>query len=68
MIFKVSAGSFLKIIHTLTSGSGISPGRSFVSVVLEIDKMGDEENPPHFIHEIKEKSYVVIGSNVFPVR
>lgn len=68
MIFKVSAGSFLKIIHTLTSGPGINPGRSFVSIVLEIDKRGDKENTPHFIHEIKEKGYCVIGSNVFPAR
>ena len=63
---QVNADSFIKIIHTLTSGSGISPGRSFVSIVLEIDKRGDKENPPHFIHEVKEKGYVVIGGFVFP--
>ena len=28
--------------------------------------MGDKEKPPHFIHEIKENGYVVIGGNVFP--
>ena len=48
---------------TLTSGSGISPGRSFVSIAVEVDKMGDKEKPPH---EIKENGYVVIGGNLFP--
>lgn len=63
---RVSADSFVKIILTLTAGSGISPGRSFVSIALEIDKRGDKEKPQHFIHETKGKGYVVIGGNVFP--
>ena len=27
--------------------------------------MGDNENPAHYIHEIKTKGYDVIGVNVF---
>ena len=42
-----------------------SLSESFVSVVLRIPKMGDNEIPAHFIHEIKTKSYDVIGVTVF---
>ena len=42
-----------------------SPGRYFLSIVLRIQKIGDNKNPPHFIREIKTKGYDAIGVNVF---
>ena len=41
------------------------PGRYFLSIVLRIQKIGDNKNPPHFIREIKTKGYDAIGVNVF---
>ena len=38
---------------------------AIVSIVLRIQKKEDNENPPHFIHEIKTIAYDVIGVNVF---
>ena len=42
-------------------------GETIVSIVLEINKREDNEIPPHFIHEIKTKSYYVIDVKVFPL-
>ena len=43
-------------------------GETIVSIVLEIHKREDNEIPPHFIHDIKTKSYDVIGVKVFPLK
>ena len=43
-------------------------GETIVSIVLEIHKSEDNEIPPHFIHEIKTKSYNVIDVKVFPLK
>ena len=40
-------------------------GDTIVSIVLEIHKTEDDEIPPHFVHEIKTKSYYVIDAKVF---
>ena len=39
--------------------------KPIVSIVLEIHKRDDNENPTHFIHEIKTKGYDVIDINMF---
>ena len=43
-------------------------GETIVSVLLEMNKREDNEIPPHFIHEIKTKSYNVIDAKVFPLK
>ena len=43
-------------------------GETIVSIVLEIHKREHNEIPPHFIHEIKTKSYYVIDAKVFPLK
>ena len=40
-------------------------GETIVSIVLETHKREEIEIPPHFIHEIKTKSYYVIDAKVF---
>ena len=41
-------------------------GETIVSIVLEIHKKEDNDIPPHFIHDIKTKSYDVIDVKIFP--
>ena len=41
-------------------------GETFVSIVLEINKREDNEIPPHFIHEMKRKSYDLNVIDVIP--
>ena len=41
-------------------------GETIVSIVLEIHKREDNEISPHFIHDIKTKSYDVIDVKVNP--
>ena len=43
-------------------------GETIVSIVLEIDKREHNKIPPHFIHEIKTKSYDVIDVKAFPLK
>ena len=43
-------------------------GATIVSIVLEINKREDNKIPPHFIHEIKTKSYNVIDVKLFPLK
>ena len=41
-------------------------GETIVSIVLEIHKREDNEIPPHFIHDVKTKSYDVIDLRYSP--
>ena len=43
-------------------------GETIVSIVLEIHKREHNKIPPHFIHEVKTKSYYVIDAKVFPLK
>ena len=43
-------------------------GETIVSIVLEIHKREHNKIPPHFIHEVKTKSYYVIDATVFPLK
>ena len=48
--------------------NGSRLGEAIASIVLEIHKREHNEIPPHFIHEIKTKSYYVIDVKVFPLK
>ena len=45
-----------------------SLGEAIVSIALEIHKREDNKIPPHFIREVKTKSYDVIDVMVFPLK
>ena len=43
-------------------------GETIVSIVLEIHKREDNKIPPHFIREVKTKSYDAIDVKAFPLK
>ena len=53
----------MHFIYKIKTGVGYCVSLLFPFFLIQ--KMGDNENPAYFIHEIKTKGYDVIGVNVF---